>query len=58
MSAADAACIRPDGSIFTIQVPLRNLVVRGAGNIQECGEKLAQQLQFGHFGVPRTVTAL
>ena len=51
----EAACLRPDASLFSIKLPLRSLVVQGTSNLAECGERLAQQLSFGHFGVPAGV---
>ena len=51
----EAGCLRPDASLFSIKLPLRSLVVQGTSNLAECGERLAQQLSFGHFGVPAGV---
>ena len=51
----EAACLRPDGSVFSVRIPLRSLAVKGTTGIAECGERLAQQLSFGHFGVPGEV---
>ncbi|CAJ1372939.1 unnamed protein product [Effrenium voratum] len=50
-----AACLRPDGSLCSIPISLRNLVVTGTSSMAECGERLAQQLSFGHFAVPGDV---
>ena len=50
--SSGVACIRPDGSLCSVQVPSRNLVVRGTNSLADCGDRLAQQLCYGHFGVP------
>ena len=55
MAQVEAACLRPDASLFSIPLPLRSLVVKGTSSLAECGERLAQQLSFGHFGVPAGV---
>ena len=52
-----AACLRPDGSLCSIPISLRILAVKGTSSIAECGERLAQQLSFGHFAVPGDVMA-